>query len=192
MTVTESIQLVCAVLALATAVAAVALAVISVVLRSHRGVRRAIARVARHRTLIVLAIAGSAMVGSLYFSEVAHYVPCTLCWYQRIAMYPIAIVALTALARREDPVAYVAVLAAIGAPISAYHWLVERIPDLESGACSMTVPCNLVWFEKFGFVTLPFMAFVAFTSILVVCATLRRRGDTDIDTGVDRGASMSA
>jgi disulfide bond formation protein DsbB len=112
-------------------------------------------------------IAGSAMAGSLYLSEVAHFTPCTLCWYQRIAMYSTALLLVTALVRRDDSIRpYATMLCVIGALISAYHVLVERFPNLESSTCDPNNPCSLKWVEKFGFVTIPLMAFSAFAAII--------------------------
>ena len=77
------------------------------------------------------------MAGSLYFSEVAGLVPCVLCWYQRIAMYPLAILLTLAAVRGDQSFRpYAATLAAIGALIAAYHVALQRIPGLPSGSCS--------------------------------------------------------
>jgi hypothetical protein len=81
----------------------------------------------------------------------------------------LAALSITATIRRETPTAYFVVLAALGAPISVYHYLLERFPELESGACSTSVPCNYVWFEELGLVTLPLMALTAFVAVLVIC-----------------------
>ena len=117
---------------------------------------------------LAAAIATTAMLGSLYFSEIVNYVPCRLCWYQRIMMYPLAIILIIAAIRRDSKIGWYAVpLASIGALISTYHWLLERFPNLEAGACEVTVPCEFVWFENFGFVTLPFMAFTGFFAVIV-------------------------
>ena len=114
-------------------------------------------------------VSATAMSGSLYFSEVAGLVPCTLCWYQRIAMYPLAFILLVAAVRRDWGVRpYVTVLAAIGAMISTYHILLQRIPTLPSGSCSLEVPCSNIDLERFGFVTIPVMALVGFVTILVL------------------------
>jgi len=123
-----------------------------------------------------LLLAGTAMAGSLWFSEVADYAPCKLCWYQRIAMYSIAIVSLVALVRREARVIapYVLTLALVGLGISSYHYLLEWYPTLESGVCSVDVPCTTIWFRTFGFVTLPFMAGVAFVSTALVAVAGRK------------------
>lgn len=117
---------------------------------------------------LAAAIATTCMLGSLYFSEVVNYVPCRLCWYQRIMMYPLAIILIIASLRRDSKIGWYAVpLATIGASISTYHWLLERFPNLDAGACDVQVPCELIWFEEFGFVTLPFMAFTGFFAIIV-------------------------
>lgn len=119
---------------------------------------------------LTLAVAGVATVGSLYFSEVADYVPCRLCWFQRIAMYPIALIALVALIRRDRGARWYTVpLAAIGAVIAGYHYLIERGVLNDTEACALFGPsCADVWFEEWGFVTLAFMALVGFFSIIVL------------------------
>ena len=86
--------------------------------------------------------------------------PCELCWYQRILMYPLVIVLGVAWLRRDTKVWITALLfVVIGAPLSLYHWLVERVPAFaESSSCSIGAPCTAPWFEKLGFVTLAWMA----------------------------------
>ena len=71
---------------------------------------------------IAFLVSATSMLGSLYFSEIANYEPCRLCWYQRICMYPIAIVLLVALIRRRrDVVPYVLTLASLG-PRTTTWW----------------------------------------------------------------------
>ena len=116
--------------------------------------------------LMAAAIAVVSMLGSLYLSEVAKFTPCKLCWYQRTAMYPSAILLVIAAFRGDGTVRrYVLPLVGLGAIISSYHILLERFPNLESGTCDPTNPCSLIWFEKFGFVTIPVMALTAFLAI---------------------------
>ena len=132
-------------------------------------------------------VAGFAMFGSLWFSEAANYNPCKLCWYQRIAMYSLAIVLLVALVRRwlaarrspaGDPFAsqreitpHAVVLASVGTVVSTYHYLLEWNPTWESNVCSLDVPCTTIWFREFGFVSLPFMALCGFVSIIFLLST---------------------
>ena len=91
---------------------------------------------------IAFLVAGIAMAGSLYFSEVADFIPCRLCWFQRIAMYPLAVILLVAAIRRDRAVRwYVVPVAAIGACVSMYHYVIEWNPELEVGdACAATGP----------------------------------------------------
>jgi disulfide bond formation protein DsbB len=120
------------------------------------------------------AVAATATLGSLYFSEVAGFVPCALCWYQRIAMYPLAIVLPIAAARGDLAVRpYATVLAGIGAVIATYHALLQRLPGLPSGACSLEAPCSGIWVERFGVVTIPVMALIGFVSILLLLRIAR-------------------
>src|SRR5690606_15894336 len=79
-------------------------------------------------------VAVVAMLGSLYYSEVADFPPCRLCWYRRIGMYPLAVVLPIAAWRRDRQVRWYALpLAVAGGAVSIYHILVERFPSLESG-----------------------------------------------------------
>lgn len=114
-------------------------------------------------------VAALAMAGSLYFSEIAHFEPCRLCWYQRIAMYPLVIILGVAAVRGDVGVRRYAVpLAAIGAVISTYHYALEWFPSLDAGVCSATTPCSVVWFRELGFVSLPYLALSAFGLIMAL------------------------
>ena len=107
-----------------------------------------------------------AMAGSLYFSEVRHFAPCPLCWYQRIAMYPLALVLGIAAVTDDRRIGrYVLPVALVGAAISSYHYQLERFPDQEAVACSKEIPCTTIWFEQFGYITLPLLALSAFLLI---------------------------
>ena len=123
---------------------------------------------------LAFVVALLATAGSLFFSEVAQYEPCLLCWYQRIAMYPLVVI-LGLAAWRRDAGAWIygAALAALGAVISAYHVLLEWFPSLSSGACDPDNPCTLVWFRVFGVFSLPTLALTAFLLILTL-VTFRR------------------
>jgi disulfide bond formation protein DsbB len=129
---------------------------------------------------LAFAVAATATAGSLYFSEIGHLVPCTLCWYQRIAMYPLALI-LGVAAWRGDPGIrrYAIPLAAIGAAVSTYHIALQRLPGLPSGTCSLDVPCSAIELERFGFVTIPVMALIGFVSIIVVLALLSPRRSSE-------------
>jgi hypothetical protein len=126
---------------------------------------------------LATAIAAVATGGSLFLSEVAGYLPCTLCWYQRIAMYPLTVVLGVAAIRRDRQVWATAVpLASIGGAISVWHLVVERNPSL-AGACDATAPCTILWVQEFGFLTLPAMALSAFLAIIVLTLIARTQPD---------------
>ena len=113
-------------------------------------------------------ITGVATVGSLWMSEVAGYLPCTLCWYQRIAMYPLPLLLGIAAWRRDhDPRWTVVPLASIGAAISVWHLVIERVPGL-GGPCDPVAPCTVRWVEEFGVLTLPAMALTGFLAAIVL------------------------
>ena len=124
---------------------------------------------------LAFVVAAVATGGSLYLSEVAHFIPCRLCWFQRAAMYPLVPVLAIAAWRRTRAVRRVSIpMAVIGGTISAYHVLVERFPTLESDVCDPTNPCTLIWVERFGYLTIPTMAASAFALILVLLAASPR------------------
>lgn len=134
-------------------------------------------------------VAVVAMLGSLYYSEIAHFTPCEFCWYQRIGIYPLALI-LTIAAFRDDRGirVYVLPINVITALVSVYHILIERFPSIFDTACSTTVPCSLIWFESFGFITLPTMALTTSVTIgvlLLVGGGESSDGVADADLGVD-------
>jgi disulfide bond formation protein DsbB len=190
----ETIELLAAVLSIVALTGAVAL-VVARLLSGASPLARELGRSVESIALwLAFAVAATATAGSLYFSEIENYVPCRLCWFQRIFMYPLTIVLLVAAIRRDRAVRYTAVpLAAIGALISAYHVGMERGWYDDSTSCSATVPCSVPWFEVGGFITLAWMAFSGFVAIIVL--TLVRfpeaadDGD-DVEHDVDTGSSF--
>lgn len=116
------------------------------------------------------AIALFATLGSLYLSEIVHLIPCKLCWYQRIAMYPAALILLMAAVRRDHRVRlYAATLATIGAVIAFWHRTLQAFPTLDSGACAAVgPPCSAPYLMVFGFATIPYMALSAFLLVLAL------------------------
>lgn len=118
---------------------------------------------------LALVVAAVATGGSLYLSEVAHFIPCRLCWFQRAAMYPLVPLLAVAAWRRTRTLRLVAIaIAAVGGTISVYHVLVERFPTLESDVCDPNNPCTLIWVERFGYLTIPTMALSAFALIITL------------------------
>ena len=140
-------------------------------------VRSLVAPFREYALWVAFLVAAVAMAGSLYFSEVANMRPCRLCWFQRTAMYPLAIVLLVGALRRDRSVRWYAIpLAAIGAPISLYHYLIEWNVISEGSSCDPTNPCSALPFDRqYGFISLSFMALTGFVFVLSV---LTLRGDS--------------
>jgi disulfide bond formation protein DsbB len=177
---TESATLFFALLAIAAELAAGALVVL--VLGGRLSVAFATARddvldgIAPHVFWLALLVASVATAGSLYLSEVAHFVPCRLCWYQRAAMYPLVPVLAVLTWRRWFRARWaVLAIAVTGGAISVWHILIEHFPSLEtSTSCDPTNPCSLIWVRRFGYLTIPTMALSGFALIAVLMLTARR------------------
>ncbi|MBY7143051.1 disulfide bond formation protein B [Virgibacillus sp. NKC19-3] len=111
-----------------------------------------------------------ALSGSLFYSEVMGYIPCELCWVQRIFMYPLVIIYGVAAIKKDISIALPGlILSGIGMFVSAYHYLIQKLPALqEAGDACGLVPCNAAYVNYFGFITIPFLAGLAFIIIFVL------------------------
>lgn len=129
---------------------------------------------------IAWAVAVVATAGSLWFSEGADFIPCRLCWFQRIFMYPLVIVLLVGAILKDRRAFWYAIpLPVIGLLISVYHVYIEQNPEAESQGCKVqsAVPCSFRWIDKFGYVTIPVLAGSAFALIALLLVASRRRED---------------
>ena len=106
--------------------------------------------------------------GSLFFSEVAGYIPCELCWYQRICMYPLSLLTLFAAVHGDYRFArYLLPFPVIGAGISIYHLLVENGVVSEPSACRLGgAGCAVKWINEFDYVTIPTLALTGFLLLI--------------------------
>jgi len=110
-----------------------------------------------------------ATLGSVFFGEVMKLPPCTLCWYQRICLFPLPLLLAVGIAQRDARLAaYCMPLALIGLGVSSYHNLLQLgvIPETLS-PCTGGVPCSERQIAWLGFLTIPLMALSAFSMILV-------------------------
>jgi disulfide bond formation protein DsbB len=135
--------------------------------------RRALAAVrdtfAGSELWIAFGIALAATAGSLLFSEYSGFLPCRLCWFQRIAMYPLVVILFVGAVRRDAAAFWYAIaLPVIGLGISIYHRYIELNPEKESAGCRKGASCATIWFEEFGYITLPVLAGTAFAAIIVL------------------------
>ena len=118
-----------------------------------------------------------ATAGSLFFSEVSQFIPCRLCWFQRIGMYPLAAILLIAAVRRDTRggALYGLPLAAFGAVVSIYHIYIEHHPEAETASCKIGAPCATKWIDKLGYITIPTLALTAFVAIIVLLSAALSR-----------------
>lgn len=126
---------------------------------------------------VAFAQASVATAGSLYFSEVAGLVPCLLCWYQRILMYPLVIILAVGILRRDKYLPdYVLPFSVLGMVVATYHYLLQQGVIAEAAApCQAGISCTTKQVEWLGFVTIPVLAFAAFLVITVSMIVVRKR-----------------
>ncbi|WP_235560964.1 disulfide oxidoreductase [Bacillus sp. FJAT-28004] len=124
---------------------------------------------------IAWAAAVLATAGSLYLSEVMHFAPCSLCWFQRIFMYPLALILGIAYSKGDEGiVSYALPLVVIGGGFSLYHTVLQKLPhDSKLAACG-PVSCQGDYLNWFGFITIPMLALAAFLIILTALLRLRK------------------
>lgn len=121
------------------------------------------------------AVAVAATGASLWLSEVANFIPCEYCWYQRITMYPLAVILVIAVVLRDSSIwRYGLPLALIGLLTSARHYWLQENP--ESSSCVVGVPCSVRYVEEFGVVSIPWMAGVCFLLIGILLLVARSVG----------------
>jgi len=116
-------------------------------------------------------------LGSLFFSEIMGFVPCTLCWYQRIFMYPLVILFLISLYRLEKSILlYTAPFIILGWIFALYHNLIQMhiLPESAS-PCVQGIPCSARYINWLGFITIPKLSFAGFSIIMILMYIFYRR-----------------
>ena len=128
-----------------------------------------------HSAYLAWAIALVSLVGSLYFSEILDFVPCVLCWYQRIFMWPLVFVIGIGILRRDGALwAYVLPLSVMGTMVALYqnllvwHVISERLAPCISGVSCVDQP-----FVVLNFITIPLLSLVSF--VLITMLMLKHR-----------------
>ena len=110
-----------------------------------------------------------AMFGSLYFSEVKGFIPCNLCWYQRILMYPLSIIILVGIVKQDEFLPnYVLPFSIIGIGVSTYHYMLQLGVLSNATTCATGIPCSLRYINWATFITIPFLALIAFVMITAI------------------------
>lgn len=115
-------------------------------------------------------LAWASTLGSLYFSEIAKFPPCVLCWYQRIVMYPLVVILTVGILKREKQIyLYVLPFTIIGFVIGAYHNLLyySIIPE-SIQPCTLGISCTTKYIEWLGFITIPLLSLSSFAIITIL------------------------
>ncbi len=131
----------------------------------------------KHALYIAWIVALVATLGSLYFQYVMGFPPCVLCWYQRIAMYPLVVIIPIGIIRKDIVLPlYIMTLGLIGSAIAIYHNLLyyKIIPD-SLAPCALGVSCTTKFVEWFGFLTIPLLSLIALI-IITVCGFVAYKG----------------
>lgn len=115
-------------------------------------------------------IASTATLGSLFFSEMMHFIPCNMCWYQRIFMYPLVIIFLTNLLYPDESVfKYAFPIVVVGLLFAIYHNLLMFgiIPE-SAVPCASGVPCSTEYINWFGFINIPLLSLIAYLALFLL------------------------
>ncbi|PEC81769.1 disulfide bond formation protein B [Bacillus cereus] len=122
-----------------------------------------------YQIAIAWMIATSAMLISLFFSEWMNLPPCDLCWYQRMAMYPLVLILGIGMYRKDPHVStYAFPFACIGLLIAVYQITIQAFPTNEMKMCSVGVSCTEDYLNLFGFISIPMLSFVGFLAIIML------------------------
>jgi disulfide bond formation protein DsbB len=164
-------------------VAVVALAGVAALVGFAAPLRRLRALLWGYELWTAFLVAAVATGGSLFFSEIAGFVPCELCWYQRICMYPLSLLTLFAAAHNDYRVSrYLLPFPVVGAGVSTYHLLIENSVIAEPSACRVGgAGCAVKWIDEFGYVTIPTLALTGFL-LLVALLAFAAAGPTGVAT----------
>ena len=122
-------------------------------------------------------IASVSALGSLFFSEIMEFAPCTLCWYQRIFMFPLVLIFLAGLFPFDKGIfKYALPIALVGWGFAFYHFLLYSgyIPE-SIQPCTQGVSCSETYLDLFGFLTIPLLSLISFSTIIVLLFILKRR-----------------
>lgn len=122
--------------------------------------------ITKHTLVITFLIALLTTSGSLYYSQIAGFAPCELCWLQRICMYPLVIIfGLAAIKKDNSVIDYGLGLVIVGTLFSLYHNYIYYTAVASSGFCSIVAPCTQKYITGFSYLSIPLMALTAFLMI---------------------------
>lgn len=134
--------------------------------------------IANKSLMLTFVVALVATLGSLTYSDILGYIPCKLCWLQRILMYPQVILLGMAIYKKERAILdYVLGLSIVGGIIALYHYMLQLglVPSLICNAVSSSESCAQRFVMEFGYITIPLMALTAFLMIITTILVAKSR-----------------
>lgn len=166
------LSVLCHVFLVAMAILGIAGAISPAMRVRRRSVIRALAPLAAPFAFSVAAVT---MGGSLYLSEVKHYIPCHLCWIQRALLYPQVLFTAFLVYRPQWTALRRFAIGAlmIDIPVSTYHYLLQKYPNLETSSCAFDNPCTQRYIDQFNYLSEPGMALTAALTILTLLLVQR-------------------
>jgi len=122
-------------------------------------------------------LVSGATLGSLFFSEIMELPPCSLCWYQRVFMFPLPVIVLMGLFPFDvNVVRYALPLAVGGCAVALYHSLLQlEVIPASAAPCSQGVSCSTASLDLFGFLSIPMLSLLAFATVVTLLVVLKRR-----------------
>lgn len=123
--------------------------------------------------LVAFIVASAALVGSLTYSNMIGYEPCTLCWWQRIFMYPIVPLLVFAFYKKDIFIRpYIILMSVLGGIIALDHYVLQITGTslIPCSAVGYSSSCAKNFVLQFGYITIPLMALSAF--VLIITALL--------------------
>lgn len=132
----------------------------------------------RYALPLALVVALVATLGSLFYSEIAGYTPCKLCWYQRIFMYPQVILFGVALWKKTNSVwLYSLPLSILGGILALYHYYLQLggNPLIPCTTVGYSVSCSQRFVMEYGYITIPIMALTGFVLLILLAVSIMRK-----------------
>ncbi len=126
---------------------------------------------------IAWTIALFSLIGSLYFSEVLGFAPCILCWFQRVAIYPLVLLIPVGILLKDKKLAsYILPLSVAGLLVSIYQNLLyyKVIPEAFA-PCKIGVSCTTKYVEYFGFLTIPLLSLLSLIAITILMVIYKKQ-----------------
>lgn len=144
--------------------------------------------IVQYSLLLMFLVSAGAMMGSMFFSEIAMWIPCKYCWYQRIFLYPQVLLLGLALWKGDRGiVSYILLLSVVGMVFSLTHYVEQLQSLLRPELFDPNIPCDLTGVScrstellRYGFITIPYMAMAPFflnivLSLIVLRCDRRRK-----------------